>query len=589
MKRVREFLHRNGITVRIVACFLLLVIIPYIALAVCVYLFVSGSFINSLGQTNMDTLTVSAGSIHTALNELEDDSMSVYYTECVTMLEQEESLSTEEAAQIEDVLSAVCYSNTGVLSAYLESDKGSFHSGGNYPELIDIMQPHIDEIVAAQGKCIWYPSCDLHGRATESNFILARSLNGAKQKNIGILFLVVSDKMITDALGQLSTAYATWYLTDESGTIFYCSDDTLVGSKRDVSMLSPMIKCSFQTVKNAQDEQVIVASRTLMDVKWYCISEIELLSMTRYVQNLALPLLLISLVYFFFLLLMLYFMRRYVLFPLRTLKSSMDQYAQNDLNETQISIVGIGEFESLSTHFNNMTQRISSLMTAYKREEEEKNRQKMNALTAQLTPHFIYNALNTIKWVAVLNHQEKIQQLVESLVGIFMNALRVEDGSYTLRDELELIENYAVIQKVRFVNFELSTEIGENCLNCCIRKLLLQPIVENAIVHGLKRGKVKDGAVLIQAWREGDALRIIVSDNGTGFDLNRWRSNPKKKKEHTNIGIHNVEEIISLEYGEPYCMTIHSVIGTGTTVHYTLPAREKRGAETKHDSDDYRR
>lgn len=222
-----------------------------------------------------------------------------------------------------------------------------------------------------------------------------------------------------------------------------------------------------------------------------------------------------------------------------------------------------------------MTRRISRLMRAYKEETDEKNRQRMRALSAQLTPHFIYNALNTIKWMAVLNHQEKIQHLVESLVNIFMNAARADDETYTLRDELELVKNYAVIQKARFMNFELEIEAAEDCLDCHIRKLLIQPIVENAIVHGLNRGKVKDGRIWVEAWID-EKLYISVEDRGIGFDVEKWRRNPGKSEEHTHIGVANVEEIIRLEYGADYGIQIDSAPGKGTKITYTLPVIKRK-------------
>ena len=584
MKGLKDYLRHNGITVRIVALFLLLVIIPYIALVGGVYLYARENIISGLSKTNMDTIMAVSDSMHISMNEREEDSMSLYYTGCVDMLEQEDPLDDAEVRRIEDVLTSLCYSNSGIMAAYLESEKGSFHGGRNYPELLAAEQPHWEEIAEAGGRCLWYPTRELHGRANESCFLLTRAINGKHRKNLGTLYLVISDKFITNAFSNLSTEYSTWYVTEEDGTILYCSEKTRVGLKRDVSMLQPHTRRSFQIVNNTQRQQEILAVCTLMDVKWYCISEIELQTMYHHIRQLGVPLFLVSLIYLTFLILMLNFMRKYVLLPLRSLKSSMDQYAQDELEQTQIKIVGIGEFESLSSHFNRMTKRISSLMTAFRNEEEEKNRQRMNALSAQLTPHFIYNALNTIKWVAVLNQQEKIQKLVESLTGIFMNAARVEDGSYTLRDELMLIENYAVIQKARFFNFELIIDADADCLDCGIRKLLLQPIVENAIVHGLNRGRVKEGIVRVKAWKEDNILRMLVSDNGIGFDVEQWRRCPEDKKEHTNIGIHNVEEIIRLEYGAPYNMEIHSSIGMGTTVSYTLPALE-RGE--RHDSDNY--
>lgn len=198
----------------------------------------------------------------------------------------------------------------------------------------------------------------------------------------------------------------------------------------------------------------------------------------------------------------------------------------------------------------------------------------MLALVSQLKPHFVYNALNTIKWMAVLNHQQNIQHLTESLIHVFMNAAKVDDENYCIRDELELVKNYAIIQKARFMNFELIIDAQPESLDCRIRKFLLQPIIENAIVHGLNRGKVKNTDIKISVWLDG-YLCITVRDEGVGFDVEKWRESKEVKDEHTNIGLHNVEQIIHLEYGDPYRLEIESAPGCGTTMKYILPIQKR--------------
>lgn len=575
-----ENLKQMGIAPRMVSAFVLLVIVPYICLAVLVFWFYQKHAVSNLTETTMDTITVAAAGIHSAMLEREDDSMAVYYNGCVEMLGKGRTLTEQEEEQLTEQLSACSYANTGVLAAYLTAEQGVFHSGGNYEEVLGIMEPFEEEIVEAGGRCLWYVTDRLHGRSYENHYILARSLNSETEKNVGILYLILSDKMITDALGMVSTEYAQWYLADARGSVLYSSDIGQMGTTLDVSMLSLQKKRGRHNIFTEQGQEEVMVSYTLMDVGWYCISRIRLQAVRADAFSLVLPIMVIAFVCILFMFFMLYMLRVYVFTPLRFLKNSMDEYAQKEIGETRIRIVGIGEFKSLSEHFNHMTQRISRLMTAYKEEVDEKNRQRMKALSAQLTPHFIYNALNTIKWMAVLNHQEKIRHLVESLVNIFMNAARADDETYTLGDELELVKNYAVIQKARFMNFELEIEAKEDCRDCHVRKLLLQPIVENAIVHGLNRGKVKDGRIWVKAWldegTQDGKLYISVEDKGVGFDVEKWRDHPKKNEEHTNIGVANVEEIIRLEYGPAYGMEIDSAPGKGTKVTYTLPVIKRK-------------
>lgn len=508
--------------------------------------------------------------------------MTLYYSGCVEMLVSENRIDDEDRKQIEAFLTA-CSISAGVRGAYIVTSDQILCGTDTFPELIELMEPYETEIIQAGGACRWYPTNKLHGKANENRYIMARSLNAKKEKNVGILYLVIDDRIVTQTYSQMESELSTRYLTTYDGDILYCSDPQKFGGKLDVSVLKPKELNSYQTVSRGFFDKVILVSRNLMKNGWYCVSTIETKDIWINVLHLVYPFLLISLIYLLFLLVMLHIMKKYVFTPLKTLKQTMDAYAQGKLEVLKMKPVGIGEFQSLSFHFNSMSTRIGKLMLDYKAEVDEKNRQKMQALTAQLTPHFIYNALNTIKWMAVLNHQTNIQNLTESVIHIFMNAARLDDGNYTIKDELLLIENYAVIQKARFMNFDLVIEKDELCLSCVIRKLLLQPVVENAIVHGLARGKIQCSKILVRVWVD-DKLHIVVADEGIGFDVEKWQKNPDKKENHTNIGLHNIEQIIKLEYGEPYGIQIESEMGKGTTINYILPVIRK---EEAYDSDNH--
>lgn len=577
IKNLKGLYKNIGIRGRMIFFFLLLIMIPYIILMAIVMSFFYQHTIRNLGNTTMDTLNVAAQAIHSAMRERENDSMSIYYSECLEYLEEPTKLTREQEREIRSAMDGMTYSNSGIVAAYIIADDRIFHSGGGYLLALDIMSDKREEILNAAGKYVWYSTnqwyCDqgYQDAAPDRNiFVMARSLNSKNKKNVGILCLVLNEQFVYQALGKLSREYSNWYLADRDGLVLYISGNTGQSNKIDVSMLNENVKQEYQTYKTESGQREIIVSYNLMDVGWYCICQIDMTVMKQSIVRLLTPFFLITFIYFCFMIQMLYYMRNGIFRPLDQLKKNLDLYAMDNLDSTQIQINGIDEIESLSRHFNYMTGRIEHLMLEYKKEAEEKTRQELRTLSAQLTPHFIYNALNTIKWIAVLNQQEQIQKLTESLVNIFMNAARIDDGKYALGDELNLIRDYAVIQKARFMNFDLKLEIEEGTETLRVPKLLIQPTVENAIVHGLNRGKIRNGLILIKVFCD-DKLHIIVKDNGSGFDVEKWREKPYVEKNHTNIGIHNVEEIILLEYGREYSLGINSKYGEGTTVEYVLP------------------
>lgn len=587
-KRSNRYFKR-GITSRIVFLFTVLVIVPYLFLGGLTYISFLNYSLTNFGEMAEDSMSIAGAEIKDALKNIEEDSMSLYYNGCVDIIEKNKELSQEEKTQIIKNLDARCYSGYGVRSAYLVMEDTVLHGGGNFPELLEVMEPYQEEIMEAGGDSLWYTTNQLHGKVNNNKYVLAKSLNSKTEKNIGILYLVADESLVTDIFERLTATNSKRYLANGEGEILYASDALQKEQRLDISSLDPRLLRERQKVELEGRGTVILASYHIRKTDWYCISILKMEDLLKDVFQSISPFIIIGVIYIGFMILMLRLMKNYVFQPLRKLKKTMDQYALNEhleeINREMLHIdaVGIGEFESLSKHFNYMSDRIYKLMQDYKMEADEKNRQRMMVLTSQLTPHFIYNALNTIKWVAVLNHQDNIQHLTESLVYIFMNAVKVDDNNYTVRDELFLIENYAVIQKARFMSFELVIQKEEAGMDCRIRKLLIQPIVENAIVHGLGRGKVKNGIIKIKIWLE-DQLYITVEDHGVGFDVEKWRDSPDKTENHTNIGIRNVEQIIQLEYGSKYGLDIESSSGKGTTITFRLPIIKK---EKMDDNDNY--
>ena len=577
----KDWFSRHGITTRIVLLFLVLVIIPFFVMAA----FVVGIFrdynITALGNSAMDSMASVGYQISGELKNRMESSLFAYYNDIVELLSGERLTESEEKL-IEKRLNSSVYSIEGAVAGAIIDRNGKVYRVGNDAMAVSFMEAHQEEVLAAGGRCCWYVMSRVYGRSEKNSYILARSLNNKEMQHVGFLYMVMSDSLVQDAFGQLQSDEAVRYLTDSEGRILYRSRKEADRDHLDISVLDEKKITDYHLTTLEDGRKVILAGRRIATTSWYCISVIEMSYIMQRALALLRPLLFIAIIYVVFLFIMLYMLRKYVFRPLGTLKKAMDQYAQGTLDSMQIQPVGEGELRSLSRHFNNMISRIDVLMEDYRMEAEEKNRQKLRVLSAQLTPHFIYNALNTIKWVAVLNHQENIQKLIESLSYVLMNAARDDEAGYCVEDELKLVENYAVIQKARFMNFELVIEKDENCRNCRIRKFLLQPIIENAVVHGLGRGKIKNTEIKVKVWADED-LHILVEDRGVGFDVEEWRRKPGKKEEHTNIGIHNVEEMIHMEYGENYGMWIESRPGEGTRVTYLLPV--VRGK--KHDTDNY--
>lgn len=279
-----------------------------------------------------------------------------------------------------------------------------------------------------------------------------------------------------------------------------------------------------------------------------------------------------------------------ILRPVKKLVSFINCIKKGDLNllKKRLELDGFEEIEIMSVEFNNMldkidqlTQGLVSKSTMLFEAELAKKQSELAYLKSQINPHFLYNTLEVMKGSAYDEGAERTAGMAKSLAQIFRYSVKGEN-MVTLREEINIIKSYVQIQQMRFDNkFDVIYEFTNEALSCRMPKMLLQPIVENAVFHGLE-AKMDKGLLKIQAYVNAvNDLVVIVEDDGMGIDediLNEINSNLKNKKtdvlENTSIGIFNVNNRIKLTYGDAYGISVESVAGKGTKVVLKIPVGE---------------
>lgn len=260
--------------------------------------------------------------------------------------------------------------------------------------------------------------------------------------------------------------------------------------------------------------------------------------------------------------------------PLEMLQSHMDRVTIENLNE-QVPIESDDEIGKLSGNFNNMLERIEHLKEQVVAEQEEKRRYELQALQAQINPHFLYNTLDSIIWMAE-TRDKNIVAMTEALAKLFRISLNKGNEEILLKRELEHVRNYLIIQSMRYAEkFTFDIQAEPEVENCRIIKLILQPIVENCIYHGIKKKKGA-GHISIAAYEERGLLKIQVTDDGCGMSSEMCQKMLSDEIEPENIsgsgiGVKNVNDRIRLRFGKEYGLHYTSEEGKGTTVEYTLP------------------
>lgn len=257
--------------------------------------------------------------------------------------------------------------------------------------------------------------------------------------------------------------------------------------------------------------------------------------------------------------------------------------------KTRIPLKGNDEIQMIGSTFNDMASHIEELIEDVKQEQRQKRVFELRVLDYQMNPHFLYNTLDSINWLALENNQREISQMVNGLAKLFRIILSKGKEVITLQEEFEMVRNYLDIQKIRFEErFEYTITLDPEITEYPIGKLLLQPLVENTIIHGM-RGLRTKGSISISGIKENELVVLKIADNGVGMStedvegqlklLNKdiWQDDVVSTM---GYGMKNVDSRLKLMYGENYYMTISSSkdIPSGTTIgiHITEKAMQER-------------
>lgn len=263
--------------------------------------------------------------------------------------------------------------------------------------------------------------------------------------------------------------------------------------------------------------------------------------------------------------------------PLYKLQKSMKLVEKGDFN---IRLEEEGEYivSELSKTFNKMVEQIKMLMHEIVKEQDSKRKQEIEVLQSQINPHFLYNTLDSIIWLVEDQRAEEATMMITALSRFFRIGVSGGHTMITIRQELEHARNYLSIQKIRYKNkFEYRIEAQEDILEHTTIKLILQPIIENALYHGIQYIQHK-GEIIIKVWRQEDDLIYMIKDNGVGMEEQIRKhlldEGYKISTKGSGVGIKNVHKRIQLYYGLDYGLEVESELDEGTCIYIKIPLRD---------------
>lgn len=262
--------------------------------------------------------------------------------------------------------------------------------------------------------------------------------------------------------------------------------------------------------------------------------------------------------------------------PIRKLMTNMKHGIKGVKPGDLRTFKGAVEIIEMNDTFISVMYEIDQLIKQVVRHEQKKKDAEIRMLQNQLSPHFMYNTLNSIRWMAMIQKQDNIKEMIDSMNRLLTHAVRGSGEPVPLREELAILNDYINIQKVRYQHVALELEVPPELTDALVLKFLLQPLIENALVHGLA-GADRSGLIRIEAREEEGKLVITVSDNGVGMTPDQLDEANRmlQARDHSgaHIGLCSVHERIQLHYGEAYGMTIASSPQNGTAISLSMPER----------------
>lgn len=506
------------------------------------------------------------------LEYYENITLTMYYNGTILDYINNENYTSDDK-NISSFLQGIVNSESNVESVVLELEDSRYVVGYNYHYLDSYLEKHRDRVLDKRGKIVWFPTETMaaQSHANLKTFSAARAVN-SKEGTVGTLWMFFPSELIADILQyeRVKQEGIDYYILTDDNMVVCSSREKMDGEYVTDEELLASLELGTSGENHKSMKNIVVSKRSEV-TGWRTTIVVDTDIVFKPVEAIQRTTWLLMMLSVFVLVLIYFFMTRTIFEPMNHLSLGMKQVSKKQFEKITAKNKE-DEMGMLITNYNFMIDEIKRLMLEVREEEKEKNEEKMKVLSMQISPHFVFNTLNTVKWMAISNKQTNIKCMIESLIDLMKSVTYTKKDEITIAEELSLLESYVYIQKMRFVNFEFYYEVQEETKEFRILKLLLQPLVENCIQHAFL-GRRQGGVINLRIYREDEVLHIFVEDNGVGFEVEEkqdiWLENTKESPEH--VGIYNVLERIQLTYGKGYTAEIDSIVGEGTSVHLILP------------------
>ncbi|MDC7234582.1 MAG: sensor histidine kinase [Spirochaetales bacterium] len=403
---------------------------------------------------------------------------------------------------------------------------------------------------------------------------ISRSFHNQGEKE-GILLLDLNYDVIQELISDVEIGEKGYlFIINPQGEIVYHPRQDLIYNDLKHEKIDPILAMKKGSLlSRVDDEDILYTFGSSADTGWTIVgvSNVkELLSGRRELQNFLWVLTLLT---FTIVILISTLLSGRIVKPIESLRKSMQQVEKGNF-DIKIDVQCDHEVYDLAEDCNIAIRKIKDLMLQNEQEQELKRKNEFKALQAQINPHFLYNTLDSIIWLIEDNENEDAVRMTEELADFFRLSLNKGREIIPIRQVIEHISSYLVIQQMRYKNkMDYRILVDPELYSYYSLKLLLQPLVENAIYHGIKNQK-KEGLVVIRAVKEENCIRFSVEDSGPGIDpetLQQLRAGEIPDASRSGMGLKNVQERLHIFFGNEYDLFFESNPGKGSCIGFTIP------------------
>ncbi|SFE01466.1 two-component system, sensor histidine kinase YesM [Paenibacillus catalpae] len=585
-----ELFKFKSIQTNIAAASACLILLTAVLLGVISYQLSASSVRETAQDYTAELIRQVNANIQTYITSMENISMLALSNEDVRELVGEagnDGTSAEELAReqrISAYFHSILASRKDIASINVIGYNGRFVSDREQAELNPSVrleeQPWYKSAQEASGRIVVSSSHVQHMFKDEYDWVvsLSRELWSKDQTEPrGVLLVDLNFSVINDTLNNIDLSKRGYvFIVDEDGNIVYHPQQQLIYSNLKSEKIDEVLakgSGSFMT-DEGKTSRIYTIQNTGFGWKIVGVSYAnELIGNKREMQ---LSMVAAGIFCLIVGLLLAVFISRNLSRPIKQLQEHMKKVEKGIFN-IRVPIGNPREIASLARTFNLMVVKIEELMSQVVREQEIKRKSELTALQAQINPHFLYNTLDSIIWMAEGKKTDEVVLMTSALARLFRSSISRGQELVSIRTEIEHVANYLTIQKIRYKDkLDFHIDVDQDIYHYRTLKVLLQPLLENAIYHGIKN-KIGTGTIQVTGGKREGYIWFEVSDNGVGMEADTLRSilEPRRSdRESKGVGVVNVHERIQLYFGKEYGLSYASIPDEGTTVTVRIAAIE---------------